>query len=93
MLDTRTIALATHHFRDVATRILRILRTLFHEVMGFMFLAIAAWGGLWLVRNLRQFDGEGEQLFKITLVSVFVLVMGSFGVSSFWRARRISRGK
>ena len=80
MLDLRTIRLATYHFRDVALRLLRILRTLFHEVVGFVFLVLAAWGTFWLIRTLRQFEGDGEMLFKIALVAGFVLMMGSFGI-------------
>lgn len=92
-LDLRTADLARRHFGGVVTRIWRILQTLFHEVMGFLFLAMAAWGAVWLARAAPQFNGEGEMLFKIVLVGIFVLMMGAFGVSSFWRARRISRGK
>ena len=90
-LDIRMLGLAREHFGGVVARLWRLLRALFHEVMGFLFLAMAAWGGVWLVRNGRDFQGEG--LFRILLVGAFVLMMGSFGVSSFWRARRISRGK
>ena len=93
MLDLRTAALATRHFGDAAGRHWRILRALFQEVIGFLFLAFAAWGALWLVRSFRQLQGDGEGLFKLVLVAVFVFTMGSFGVSSFRRARKISRAK
>jgi len=86
-------ARAAGPLRETAGRILRILRALFHEVVGFLFLAMAFWGSVWLVRAFRSFDGNGEALFKIVLVGAFVLMMGGFGVSSFWRARRISRGQ
>lgn len=92
-LDLRTADLARQHFGGVVSRIWRVLRSLFHEVMGFLFLAMAAWGLIWIMRAWPQFQGDGETLFKIVLVGAFVLMMGSFGISSFWRARRISRGK
>ena len=88
MLDLRTIALGSAHLKETAGRIWRILRALFQEVVGFLFLVFAGWGGLWLIRNVRQ-----ENLFKMVLVGIFVVTMGSFGVSSFRRARRISRAK
>jgi len=91
--DLRTADLARRHFGDSLARIWRILRSLFHEVMGFLFLVMAAWGAIWILRTVPRFDGDGETLFKIVLVGVFVLMMGSFGVTSFWRARRITRGK
>jgi len=92
-LDLRTADLARQHFGGVVSRLWRILRSLFHEVMGFLFLAMSAWGAIWIARVAPQFNGDGETLFKIVLVGVFVLMMGAFGVSSFWRARRITRGK
>ena len=61
--------------------------------IGFLFLVIAAWGLVWILRTIQTFNGEGELLFKIALVGFFVFMMGSFGLSSFWRARRISRHK
>ena len=92
-LDWRTVDLARRHFSGVAYRVWRILQTLFHEVMGVLFLAMAAWGVIWMLREWREFRGDGDALFKLLLVGVFVLMMSSFGISSFWRARRISRGK
>ena len=92
-VNLRTAALAARYLSQAASRLWRIALTLFHEVMGFIFLVMAAWGALWLVRTFRQFQGEGEVLFKIVLVGAFVIMMGSFGISSFWRARRISRTK
>ena len=41
----------------------------------------------WILRTLQAFNGEGELLFKMALVGFFVFMMGSFGLSSFWRAR------
>ncbi len=92
-LDLRTADLARQHFGGVVTRIWRLLRALFHEVMGVLFLVLAGWGAVWILRVWPEFNGEGETLFKIVLVGVFVVMMGSFGISSFWRARRIARGK
>jgi hypothetical protein len=96
MINMRTAVLATRHLRplaDAAARIIRILRALFQEVIGFTFFVLAAWGALWMVRTSRQFNGNGEALFKMVLVGGFVLAMLVCGVSSFRAARRISRGK
>jgi hypothetical protein len=40
---------------------------------------------------MRSFEGDIEGLFRIVLPALFGLVMGYFGVSSFLRARKISR--
>ena len=91
MLDLKTAVVAARSFSGVAARLWRILRTLFLEVVGLLFLSLAGWGALWLIRAYRTFQGEGDVLFKMLVVAVFVLMMGGFGISSFWRARRISR--
>ena len=93
MVDLEAAALAVRNLKGVASRLWRIFRSLFHEVMGVLFLAMAGWGALWLLRVYREFQGDGEAVFKVVLVGAFVVMMGSFGISSFWRARRISRGK
>ncbi len=93
MLDLRTVGLMTRHFGETASRIWRILRALFQEVIGFTFLVFAGWGALWLVRSFRRLQGDGEGLFKLAMVAIFVFMMGSFGISSFRQARRISRAK
>ena len=89
----RTFVLTARHLGDVASNIWRILRSLFQEVVGFTFFVFAALGAFWLFRHVREFRGEGETLFKIVLVSVFVVAMAGFGFSSFRHARRISRSR
>jgi hypothetical protein len=96
MLNLRTAVAATRNLRylaEAASRIWRVLRALFQEVVGFVFLVLAAWGALWLVKSFQKFNGEGEALFKMAVVAIFVVMMGGFGVSSFRNARRISREK
>ncbi|MBI3667298.1 MAG: hypothetical protein HY236_13915 [Acidobacteria bacterium] len=91
MLHLRTAMAAARSFSGVAARFWRILRTLFLEVVGLVFLVLSGWGGLWLIRTYRSFNGDGEVLFKMLVVAVFVVMMCFFGISSFWRARRLSR--
>ena len=93
MLDLRTAALMTRHLGEAASRIWRILRALFQEVIGFTFLVFAGYGVIWLVRSFKQLQEDGEGLFKLAIVAIFVFMMGSFGISSFRRARRISKAK
>ena len=44
-----------------------------------------------VVRAVRDFEGDIEGLVHIVFPALFGLVMGYFGVSSFLRARKISR--
>ena len=77
--------------RHVVPKVIRPLRSLWHEVIGFLFLSLAFLGGLSGFRKARNFDGSPEILFQLIITGCFVLLMGGFGVSSFLRARKISR--
>jgi len=71
--------------------VIRPLHTLWNEVIGFLFIVFAVVAGFYVIRALRGFEGDIEGLFRIVLPALFGLVMGYFGVSSFLRARKISR--
>ena len=92
-MDLRAAAATTRSLAEVVRQMWRILRGLFQEVLGFLFFVLGAWGILWLAKSYRQFHGEGEALFKMAVVALFVTMMSICGFSSFRRARRISRGK
>ena len=77
--------------RHVLPSILKPLRTLWHEVIGFVFLALAVMAVPQGWRTLRDFDGEPEGFFKVVLIGAFVAIMGYYAITSFRRARRISR--
>ena len=77
--------------RHVVPQVIRPLRSLWHEVIGFLFLSLAFLGGVSGVRKARNFDGSPEILFQLIVTALFVLLMGGFGLSSFLRARKISR--
>lgn len=71
--------------------VLKPIRVLWNEVIGFVFLALAVWACFSMYRNLRDFTGDGDGLVKILLSGLFVVMMAGFGISSFLRARKISR--
>jgi hypothetical protein len=71
--------------------VIRPLHALWNEVIGFLFIVFAVVAGFYVIRALRGFEGDIEGLFRIVLPALFGLVMGYFGVSSFLRARKISR--
>ena len=78
-------------FSYVIPAILRPLRTLWNEVVGFVFLALAAWAVPSTVRRIRDFDGDPESFFNVIVAGLFITIMTWFGVTSFLRARKISR--
>jgi threonine/homoserine/homoserine lactone efflux protein len=71
--------------------VVRPLHALWNEVIGFLFIVFAVVAGFYVIRAMRSFEGDIEGLFRIVLPALFGLVMGYFGVSSFLRARKISR--
>lgn len=62
----------------------QVLSQLWLEVTGFVFLALAAVGGLAFWREWARHSGSG----RLLLAAVFTLLFGWFGVSSFWRVRK-----
>jgi hypothetical protein len=77
--------------RHVLPGVLRPMRTLWNEIIGFLFIVLALWATPSGIRAVREFEGDPRDLFRLGLVGGFILMMSWFGISSFRRARRISR--
>ena len=62
------------------------IHSLWHEVLGFIFLAFAGIGGfrIWQHQNTMP-------LIQIIIVGIFVAVMAGYGISSVLKSRRISK--
>lgn len=61
----------------------RVLRMLWHEVMGFLFICMAVIGGAQVWRKWESHETE-----KLAVAAAFAGMFLYFGVSSFWRAKR-----
>ena len=83
--------LISKFLRHVVPGVVRPLHALWNEVIGFLFIVFTVVAAFYVVRAVRNFDGEVEGLVRIVLPALFGLVMGYFGVSSFLRARKITR--
>jgi hypothetical protein len=77
--------------RHVVPGVVRPLHTLWNEIIGFLFMMFTVVAVFYVFRAVRAFEGDLEGLFRIILPGLFGLVMGYFGVSSFLKARKISR--
>ena len=77
--------------RHVLPRIIKPMHALWNEIIGFVFLAMAALPIPGALRHWRQFNETGEGLSRLALSGVFIALMASFGIHSFLRARKISR--
>ena len=77
--------------RHVLPQIIKPMRALWNEMIGFVFLALAAIPIPRTFRMWQEFDQTSEGLFKLVLSGFFIAIMAVFGVHSFLRARRITR--
>ncbi|HYM12780.1 MAG TPA: hypothetical protein VEU62_18725 [Bryobacterales bacterium] len=77
--------------RHIVPAIVRPAHTLWHEVIGCLFLALAAWPIPSGIRAIRQLDAGNGSVVRVILTGAFILIMGGYGISSFRRARKISR--
>ncbi len=85
------MSLLRQFLRHVLPGVLKPLRALWNEVIGFVFLALAAIPVPRAIRSWQEFNETGEGLFRVVLSAIFIGIMAWFGVTSFLRARKISR--
>lgn len=77
--------------RHVLPAVMKPIRQLWNEIVAFMFLALAVLAVPQGIRTAREFNGEPEHFFKLILIGLFVAIMIGYGISSYLRARKISR--
>jgi len=71
--------------------VVRPLRVLWNEVIGFLFIVFAVYAGASAISGIRQLDTPSRSPLKVGLSVFFALWMAYFAITSFLRARRISR--
>jgi hypothetical protein len=75
----------------VVPAVMKPARTLWHQVLGFVFISMAIAFVLSGFRVIRQFDGSAAAILRLAMLAIGVCLLGGYGISSFLRARRISR--
>ena len=80
------VALTRKFLRHVLPGVVRPLHILWNQVIGFFFLVIAL---VPVPGAIRAYNETNIPRFLLSVT--FIVIMGSFGASSFWRARKISR--
>jgi hypothetical protein len=75
----------------VVPGVVKPLHILWNEIIGFIFFVLAVWSVPSVIRNWREFGQQGGSPFRLLVSGGFTLIMAYFGVSSFMRARKISR--
>jgi hypothetical protein len=82
--------------KHVVPAVLKPARTLWNEVIGFVFLCIAVMfgfrtGRLYLDYAATAPDEQGAAMGRLVLAGFSTVLMAYFALTSFLRARRISR--
>ncbi|QOY86102.1 hypothetical protein [Paludibaculum fermentans] len=71
--------------------IVKPLHSLWNEILGFLFIAIAVLMIRALWRGYTEIGLGFAHMVKFALGAFFFAVMLGFGIHAFWRARRISK--
>ncbi len=77
--------------RFVVPAVVKPAHSLWHQIVGFVFTMMAIAFVLSGFRAVRQFDGSAGAVLRLTMLAVGVCLLGGYGISSFLRARKISR--
>ena len=83
--------LVQEFLRHVLPGILKPLRSLWNEIVGFVFLCLALLPLPRAFRQWHEFNETGEGLLVMAVSLFFTVMMGTFGIHSFLRARKITR--
>jgi hypothetical protein len=70
--------------------VIKPLHSLWNEVIGFVFIVFAVMAAFSTWRSMRMSSGSPD-IFKAVVSAGFALMMAYFGISSFLKARKISR--
>ena len=71
--------------------VVRPLQVLWHEIIGFIFIVLAVVFGSSAFRNYRLLQTEEVSTLRLAASFFLPVLMAYFGITSFLRARRISR--
>jgi hypothetical protein len=82
---TRTFGALTKAARATASHFGRVLRQLWLEVTGFVFLALAGIGVIAFFREYAKYHAGHATSSRVVLAVCFTALFAWFGVDSFWR--------
>jgi len=78
-------------FGHVIPAVLRPLHILLNQVVGLFFLCFAALGAFYGLKYWRELDTPQGSISQVMIAFGCAGVMAFLGISSFWKARKISR--
>ncbi len=80
-------AFVTH----VVPAVIKPIRTLWNEVIGFLFIVIAIPFFFKGYQIVNRFDGSVGAVLSVGMCAFMTIMMAGYGISSFRKARKISR--
>ena len=87
----------TTRFRNVGrwkshlAPVLKPLRVLWNEVVGFLFIVMGIIAAPSVWRNFKQFETGEVSIIRVLMPLLLAALLVYFGVTSFWKARKISK--
>jgi len=89
--SSRTLNAIMGGVRTTVRSIAHALHALWLEVTGTLFLAIAAFGAIALVREYMKYEGGRATIGRVAIAACFTLTFAWFGLTSFWRVKKKSQ--
>ena len=83
--------LAKEFYKHVIPGVMKPARILWNEIIGFLFVVLAVFVGFATYRRARTYSGDTGELLLLVAYFGFCGLLAYYGLSSFWRARKISR--
>jgi hypothetical protein len=83
--------LLSEFLRHILPGVIRPMQVLWNEIIGFLFLVLATFIGVSTWRRAQHFSGDIGGVLILVASCLFVALLAWFGISSFLRARKISR--
>ena len=75
----------------VLPAVVKPAHSLLHQILGFIFVVMATAFVFSGFRAIKQFDGSPGAVLRLVILGFGVCLLGGYGISSFLRARKISR--
>jgi hypothetical protein len=77
--------------QHVVPGVIKPVRVLWNDFIAFIFAILAIMAVPSAYRHIKSFDGDAQSFFRAVLSCAFAVIMIVFAVTSYVRARKISR--
>jgi hypothetical protein len=88
----RVVRAATSAVKTTARAFGKVLHQLWLEVMGLVFLLMAASGGVGVAHEYAKYQAGRTGFSRVVVAICFTVTFAWFGLSSFWRVKQKGKG-